>query len=70
MDAIIGKFLSIKEFAVLLGVHQCTIRRAIFSGKIIALKIGRSYRIPYNEIERKTNESLEETVRRLIKENA
>ena len=50
------KFYCVKEFALELGVHPNTIRRAIKKGKISALKLGQGkrtiYRIPYSEAAR------------------
>ena len=49
-------FVSIKEFAALLGVHPDTIRRSIRRGRINAIRVGggkRSvYRIPKTETNR------------------
>lgn len=49
-------FLSIKEFAAILGVHPDTIRRSIRRGRISALRVGggkRSvFRIPKSETNR------------------
>ena len=48
-------YFSVKEFAAKLDVHPNTIRNAIKSGKIVAVKLsdGKSsrYRIPYSELE-------------------
>ncbi len=53
---IIHEFLTVKEFAEKLQVHQNTIRLSIRSGRINAFKIGSGsrseYRIPYSEIQR------------------
>jgi excisionase family DNA binding protein len=51
------EFLSIKEVAVIFGVHQVTIRRAIKRGYIIALRIGNGSRSPYR-ISRKAIEAI------------
>jgi excisionase family DNA binding protein len=51
------EFLSIKEVAVIFGVHQVTIRRAIKRGYIIALRIGNGSRSPYR-ISRKCIEAI------------
>lgn len=49
-------FLSIQEFAAMLGVHSNTIRRSIKSGRIDALKVGSGkrsvYRIARTEVNR------------------
>ena len=49
-------FYSVKEFALKLNVSTRTIRRAIDSGKIFAIRVGPSprspYRICHTEIER------------------
>lgn len=41
------EFLSIKEVAVIFGVTETTIRRAIKKGWIAAIKIGEGKRSPY-----------------------
>lgn len=51
------EFLSIKEVAVIFGVHQVTIRRAIKKGFIIALRVGNGSRSPYR-ISRKSIEAI------------
>lgn len=51
------EFLSIKEVAVIFGVHQVTIRRAIRKGFIIALRIGEGSRSPYR-ISKKSIEAI------------
>lgn len=51
------EFLSIKEVAVIFGVHQVTIRRAIKKGFIIALRVGNGCRSPYR-ISRKSIEAI------------
>ena len=41
------EFLSIKEVAVVFGVHQITIRRAIKKGYLVAIRIGGGKKSPY-----------------------
>lgn len=59
-------FLSIKEFAALIGVHSDTVRRSIKRGRIVAIKVGggkRSiYRIPKSETQRLALCDLEEII--------
>ena len=43
---------SIKDSAIVIGVHPDTVRRAIKSGKLKAAKIGKDYRIAKTELER------------------
>lgn len=47
-------FYSVKEFATLLNLHVNTIRKAIYEGKILAIKASGkkniTYRIPWSEI--------------------
>jgi excisionase family DNA binding protein len=63
-------FLSIKEFASLLKVHQNTIRRAIKSGRIGGFKVGIGkssvYRIPRSEINRIALFDLEHMVQKIV----
>jgi excisionase family DNA binding protein len=51
-----NEFLSVKEFAKLIGVHPNTVRNSIKSGRISAFKVGNGdrsdYRIPRSEINR------------------
>lgn len=65
------EYLSIKEFAILICVHQNTVRRAIKNGKISAFRIGSgkraSYRIARCEINRVALVDLEEIVKRMIR---
>ena len=51
------EFYSIKEAAVIFGVNEVTIRRAIKKGFIIAIRIGDSKRSPYR-ISRKSIEQI------------
>ncbi len=55
------EFLSIKETAVIFGVNEVTIRRAIKMGFIIAIRIGNSKRSPYR-ISRKSIEAIHESI--------
>ena len=52
MEELTEKFYSVKEAANLLKVHYQTVRNWIVSGKLRAVKVGLSYRIPKSEIER------------------
>jgi len=66
-----NEFLSIKEFAQLLNVHPNTIRRAIKSGRINAVKISAGtlkpiYRIFRGEINRLAFSDLEKIIEKLI----
>lgn len=45
---------SVKETAAIFGVAELTVRRWIDSGKLKAIKIGRTIRITDEEIERLT----------------
>jgi excisionase family DNA binding protein len=64
------EFLTIKEFAVLLRIHDNTVRRAIKSGRISAFKVGygkkSSYRIAKAEIHRIALFDLEDMIEKLI----
>lgn len=60
-------FYSIKEFALKLGVHPNTIRRAIKCKKINAIRFCGVYRIPYNEISRMVEFDLEEYIENEVK---
>lgn len=63
-------FLSIKEFALLIRVHENTIRRGIKTGRISAFRVGIGkksvYRIPRTEINRMAFEDLEKVINLLI----
>lgn len=65
-------FLSIKEFADKLRVHENTIRRSIKKGRIQAFRIGvgsRSiFRIPYSEINRIADYDYVEKIKESLKE--
>ena len=66
------KFYSIKEFALKLGVHPNTIRRAIKSKRISAIRMGTPkkpmYRIPYNEIARMAKFDLDEYIDKMVEQ--
>lgn len=70
MPPIEPDFLSIKEFALKLGVHPNTIRRSIKNGRISALKVGpgkrSSYRIAKTEVNRMALFDLEEMIDKII----
>ena len=42
-----SEFYTIKEVAVIFGVHENTIRRAIQRGFIVTVRIGKGKRSPY-----------------------
>ena len=63
------EYLSIKEFAVLLKLHQNTVRRAIKAGKLQAFRIGnKCYRIPKSEIGKIVLFDLKNMVEKIIEE--
>ncbi|MBR6968499.1 MAG: helix-turn-helix domain-containing protein [Ruminococcus sp.] len=49
-------FVDVPYICDLLQLHENTVRRLIQNGSIKAAKIGRTWRIPKNEIERIYNE--------------
>lgn len=72
MDDMIKEFLSVKEFAALIGVHYNTVIRAIKSGKLNAFRINAgkkaSFRISRVEIHRIALFDLEGLVTKIIEE--
>jgi len=52
------RYLSIREVARLLNLSEPVIRRAIVSGKIPAVKIGKKYLIPISVLDRLTLDKL------------
>jgi len=56
-----SEFLSIKEVAQLFSCHHTTIRRAIKSGFIIAIRIGNKPKSPYR-ISRKSLEHIHQSI--------
>ncbi len=66
------EFLSVKEFAALVGVHYNTVIRAIRGGKLNAFRINdsrkSSYRIARSEIHRIALFDLEELVSKIVEE--
>jgi excisionase family DNA binding protein len=55
------EFYSIKEVAVIFSVHECTIRRAIKKGFIVAVRIGNRKKSPYR-ISKKMIETIHTSV--------
>ncbi len=49
---------SLKDAAILLGVHVNTIRRWIKEGKIKAVKMGKNWKIPSEEMNRVSKEGV------------
>lgn len=43
-------FYSVQEVAEILGLSEQTIRKLIHDGKLGALRLGRTYRIPYDSL--------------------
>jgi excisionase family DNA binding protein len=52
------RYLSIREVAQVLNLSEPVIRRAIVSGKIPAVKIGKKYLIPISVLDRLTLDKL------------
>lgn len=61
------EFLSIKEVAVIFGVNEATIRRAVRRGWIISIKIGEGKRSPYR-VSRKTIDSIHQSLMKELSE--
>jgi len=63
-------FLSIKEFAITIGVHPNTVRRSIKKGRLSAFTLGsgrkKVYRIAKSEINRIALIDLEDIVERIV----
>jgi excisionase family DNA binding protein len=63
-------FVSIKEFAGMVGVHPNTIRRAVKSGRICAFQVGSgkksTYRIARSEVNRMALFDMEEMIERML----
>ena len=47
-----NEYLTIKEIANKLRVNPVTIRRLIYSGELIAVKVGGTYRIPSKNLDK------------------
>jgi len=66
------EFLSVKEFACLVGVHYNTVLRAIQSGKLHAFRINTStkssYRIARCEIHRIALFDMQDIIERILEE--
>lgn len=63
-------FVSIKEFAAILGVHPDTIRRSIRRGRISAVRIGGGKRSVYRILKSETNRmalcDLEDYIQKIV----
>jgi excisionase family DNA binding protein len=46
-----SKFLTIREVAIMLGVHYTTVMKAVNAGEMRAVKIGRQWRIPEDALD-------------------
>lgn len=70
MERISTDFVSIKEFAGIVGVHPNTVRRSIKKGRISAFKIGSGkksiYRIARTELNRLALCDMEEMIEKII----
>jgi len=64
------EFLSIKEFASYVRVHENTVRRAIKAGRLNGFKLGKGknsgYRIPKTEVNRLSILDLEKVIDQLV----
>ena len=72
LDLLEKEFLSVKEFAYLIGVHYNTVIRSIHSGRLSAFRIGAGkkacFRIARSEIHRIALYDLEFMVSKIIEE--
>lgn len=63
-------FLTVKEYAYLLGIHANTVRRSIKTGRLHAFKVGSGkrseFRIPRTEINRMAFEDLEKILEAIV----
>ena len=66
----IDEFLSVKEFAKLLRIHPNTVRRAIKTGRINALRVGSGkrsdFRIARSEVNRMSMIDLEKIIDNMV----
>lgn len=64
------EYLSVREYAALLGIHPNTVRRSIKTGRINAFKVGSGkrsdYRIAKSEINRMAFLDLEKVIEKMI----
>ncbi len=64
------EFLTVKEYAKLLGIHPNTVRRSIKTGRLSAFKVGSgkrsNYRISRSEINRMAFADLEKVIEKII----
>ena len=60
------EFISVSEFAELLGVSRIAIYKRIKKGQIEAVRIGRSYAIPKKYVNDITGKTLSEKNKRMI----
>ena len=51
-DSVADKLLSTKQVADMLGLHEETIRQYIKRGELLAIRLGKEYRIRESEVER------------------
>jgi excisionase family DNA binding protein len=63
------EFLSVKETAVVFGVHENTIRKALKKGFLIGIRVGDGQKSPYR-ISRKEIEAIHSSIIRNLAEKA
>jgi len=50
VEDFVGMMFSIADVASLFGISKTTVRRKIKAGEIKAIKVGRQYRVPLEEV--------------------
>jgi excisionase family DNA binding protein len=55
------KFLTVAEVATLMRVSKMTVYRLVHSGDLIAVRVGRSFRVPEHAVHEYLREAFRET---------
>ncbi|HLS02384.1 MAG TPA: helix-turn-helix domain-containing protein [Beutenbergiaceae bacterium] len=53
------RFLTVAEVAEMVRVSKMTVYRMVHSGELPAIRVGKSFRVPYEEVERLLGETVD-----------
>lgn len=53
------RFLTVAEVAEIARVSKMTVYRMVHSGELPAIRVGKSFRVPYDEVEKLLGEAID-----------